>query len=54
MRIFWAFWRNSRGATSIEYVLIAGFVSLAVVLGATSIGTKLNAHYFSPVNAGLS
>ena len=49
-----AFWRSRRGATSVEYALIAGVVSLAIVLGATTIGTKLNAHYFTPVASGLS
>lgn len=48
------FLRETAAATSIEYALIAGFVSIAVVLGATSIGTKLNAHYFSPVAAALT
>ena len=54
MRIWAAFWKSRLGATSIEYALIAGFISLAIVAGATSIGIKLNAHYYSPVAAGLS
>ena len=48
------FWLNRRGATAIEYCLIAGIISIAVVVGATSIGTKLQSHYFAPVAAGLS
>jgi len=54
MRILRAFWSGRRGATSIEYALIAGFVSLAVVLGATRIGTKLLVHDYQPVANGLS
>ena len=48
MRVIRAIWSEQAGATSIEYALIAGFVSLAVIVGATAIGTKLNSHYFSP------
>ena len=48
------FWLNVRGATAIEYCLIAGIVSIAVVLGASSIGTKLRVNYLQPVVSGLS
>ena len=48
------FWRDDRAATAIEYSLIAGIIALAVVAGSTTIGTKLSAHYFGPVAAGLS
>jgi pilus assembly protein Flp/PilA len=36
------FARDERGATAIEYALIAGFISVVFVVAATSIGTKLN------------
>ncbi len=49
-----SFLRDKAGATSIEYALIAGFVSLAIIVGATSIGTKLNSHYFMPVANALT
>ena len=48
------FWSNRRGATAIEYCLIAGFISIAVLVGAAGIGTKLQSRYFAPVAAGLS
>ena len=36
---------SALGATSIEYALIAGFVSILVVVGATAIGTKLSQRF---------
>lgn len=39
------FARDERGATAIEYALIAGFISVVFVVAATSIGTKLNATF---------
>ncbi len=48
------FWLDDRGATAIEYGLIAGFIALSVVLGATAIGTRLQTRYFQPVANGLS
>jgi pilus assembly protein Flp/PilA len=44
--------RNDSGATAIEYALIAGFVSIAIVAGATVIGTTLDASFLA-VAAGL-
>ena len=38
-----AFAGNESGATAIEYALIAGIVSIAIVAGATDIGVKLGA-----------
>ena len=37
--------RNDEGQDLIEYVLIGTLVSIAVVLGATALGTQLNAWY---------
>ena len=54
MRTVWAFLREEGGATSIEYAMIAAVISLAVVAGATSIGSKLNAKFIGPVANGLS
>ena len=48
-----AFLRATSGATSIEYALIGGIVSIAIVVGATSIGTKLSAR-FTSIAANLS
>ncbi len=44
---------NSRsGATAIEYALIAGIICLAIVGGATELGTSTNAS-FEAVQAGF-
>jgi pilus assembly protein Flp/PilA len=36
------FLRCERGATAIEYAIIAGGIALAIVAGVTAIGTPLN------------
>ena len=36
----WA--KDESGATAVEYGLIATFIALAVIAGATAIGSKLN------------
>jgi len=35
------FWRDQRGVTAIEYVLIASLVAVAIVVGVTAIGVNL-------------
>jgi pilus assembly protein Flp/PilA len=34
--------RNERGATAIEYTLIASLISVAAIVAITSIGSKVN------------
>jgi pilus assembly protein Flp/PilA len=46
------FLRAEDGATAIEYALIAGCISIAILLGVTGIGTKLNST-FTSVQTGL-
>lgn len=41
------FWHDEHGATAIEYGLIAGFVALAIVVGVTTVGTKLGSFFVS-------
>lgn len=41
------FLKREDGVTSIEYALIAGMVALAIIVGATSIGTTLSSTYNS-------
>lgn len=48
------FWRDTRGATAIEYVLIATFVSVVIVAGAASIGNRLSTRYFTPIAGNLT
>jgi Flp pilus assembly pilin Flp len=43
------FARDDRGSTAIEYCMIATFLSLLCVAGATSIGVKLNTLFFGPL-----
>jgi Flp pilus assembly pilin Flp len=39
-------WRNDPdGATSIEYAMIASFISILIVAGVTSIGTDLSGFF---------
>lgn len=35
------FFRNESGATAIEYGLIAALIAVAIILGATTVGTQL-------------
>ena len=46
------FYVNDRGATAIEYALIAGFIAVAIVAAVSSIGTTLN-ETFANVAAGF-
>jgi len=41
------FGHEDHGQDLIEYVLLASFVAAAVILGATAVGTNLNAWYDS-------
>jgi pilus assembly protein Flp/PilA len=36
------FWNDEEGATAIEYGLLAALIALAIILGATALGTQLN------------
>ena len=42
---------NSSGATAIEYGLIAGFLSIVIVVGVTLIGTSLESTFVSVASA---
>jgi pilus assembly protein Flp/PilA len=47
------FLRDEKGATAIEYALIAAILSIMVVGGATLIGTGLNSS-FTQVSSGFT
>ncbi len=47
------FVENVRGTTSIEYALIAVFLSVLIVVGATAIGTQLTVK-FTKVSGNLN
>jgi pilus assembly protein Flp/PilA len=44
-KIFARFMKDESGATAIEYGLIAALISVALITGATTLGTKLNAQF---------
>ncbi|MGM4912658.1 Flp family type IVb pilin [Hyphomicrobiales bacterium] len=44
-KLFSRFLKDESGATAIEYGLIAALISVALVAGATTLGTKLNATF---------
>ena len=41
-KIFARFMKDESGATAIEYGLIAALISVALIAGATTLGTSLN------------
>ncbi len=46
-------WRDTRGATAIEYGLIVALIALSLVAGARSIGNQLNTT-FNAASSGMS
>jgi len=46
------FLKDTRGATAIEYALIAAGISIVIVVAVTAIGTSLNT-MFTSVSTGL-
>ncbi len=53
MARFRAFLQDDSGATAIEYCVIATFLSLGCVIGATAIGVKLNSLFLGPLAAAF-
>ena len=45
-----AFLRDERGATSIEYALIAGCIFVVIVAAIRSVGSNLSAQYTNVAN----
>ena len=46
------FWQDERGATAIEYGLIAAGISLAIIAAVNGLGTTLN-EKFTSINSSL-
>lgn len=44
-KIFARFMKDESGATAIEYGLIAALISVALITGATTLGSKLNTQF---------
>ncbi len=53
MKTIKALWLEKAAATSIEYAMIAFFISISIVAGATVIGTRLNAKIL-PISNNLN
>ncbi len=51
MSMLRAFLRNEDGATAIEYALIAGGISIAIVATVQAVGTSLTGTFTSVSNA---
>jgi pilus assembly protein Flp/PilA len=45
---------DNGGATAIEYAMIAGFVSLALIVGARAVGQALQNKFYGPLSSNLS
>lgn len=41
------------GTTAIEYAMIAGLISIAIIAGLTAIGTTIAANFFGPIVGAL-
>jgi pilus assembly protein Flp/PilA len=50
---FWDFLRNERGATAIEYGLIAAGIAVAIIATVAALGSNLNTT-FSSVSSSLN
>jgi pilus assembly protein Flp/PilA len=42
---FKTFWADEEGATAIEYALLASLIGVAIIAGATTLGTKLSSFF---------
>ena len=51
MKLLFTFMSNEAGASAIEYALIAGWLSIAIVTAVGFVGTKLNTAYTSVATA---
>lgn len=53
-RMLRRFVADERGASAIEYCMLALFLSLAIIAGARSIGSTLSTNMYGPVATNLS
>ncbi|MDH7796681.1 MULTISPECIES: Flp family type IVb pilin [unclassified Beijerinckia] len=54
MPLLLRFLRDNRGTTAIEYGIIAVAIALAIVTGASLIGSELRDRYYGPVANSLT
>ena len=52
--MFKRFWFDEKGATSIEYALLAGMIALVIVSAVRLVGTNLNTNYYQKVANNLT
>jgi pilus assembly protein Flp/PilA len=52
LRVLWRFLKDDRGATAIEYGLIAAGIAVAIIAVVQGLGTQLNST-FSSVSSSL-
>ena len=45
MNMLYAYVKDDRGVTAIEYVLIATLIALAIIISVTLIGTRLSTQF---------
>jgi pilus assembly protein Flp/PilA len=50
MRTIAAFLRNSSGATSIEYAVVASMIAVAIAAAVTNLGSAVKSNYMSVSN----
>lgn len=44
-RILNQFWSDEEGAAAIEYALVAALIAIAIVIGASLLGTNMNSFF---------
>ena len=54
IRVVKTFWQDQRGATAIEYGLIAALVSVAVIAGASVLGVNISGLFSNIANCLLN
>jgi Flp pilus assembly pilin Flp len=54
MALIRAFIRDERGATAIEYIMIASLISIFCIVGARSIGNAISHQFIGPVGSALN
>ena len=55
MRKLTKFFRDDeRGATAIEYAIIAGLLSILIVTGVSAVGTAIVGNFYGPIGGALS
>lgn len=52
IRLLQKFWRDERGATAIEYALIAAGIGIVIITGVNALGIKINAK-FATINSKI-